>query len=105
MHDSFAALLRQPTARRYKQLRSQLLANAASGDFSISLDEVQQLIGQGDDSAEQAIADLLRVGLLSLRLHRLAGQCAIERGDQTRAELHRFTYDSLVDAIMATGNG
>jgi hypothetical protein len=104
MHDRFAALLRQPTARRYKQLRSQLLSGGSLGDFSLRLASYEQAITAGEDAAD-LLSDLLGEGLLSLRLHRVAGLCAADRGDARRAELHRFTYDALLAAIRATGNG
>ena len=106
MHDAFAALLRQPTARRYKQLRSQLLAAGLPGDFSLHLAEVERLMaGQVLAEAGALASELLSFGLLSLRLHRLGGQLALEHGQQQRAELHRFTYDALSAAILATGDG
>jgi hypothetical protein len=106
MHDAFAALLRQPTARRYKQLRSQLLAAGLPGDFSLRLAEVERLTAQQECVEATALAgELLSTGLLSLRLHRLGGQLALAQGQQERAELHRFTYDAVSAAILATGNG
>jgi len=106
MHDAFAALLRQPTARRYKQLRSQLLAAGLPGDFSLKLAEVERLMTEQHAVEAHALGtELLSTGLISLRLHRLCGQLALEQGDQKRAELHRFTYDALIAAILATGNG
>lgn len=106
MHDAFAALLRQPTARRYKQLRSQLLASESTGDFSLCLAELHAaLAGQHLAQASALLTELLPAGLLSLSLHRLGGQIALQQGDRERAELHRFTYDALSAAILATGNG
>lgn len=106
MHDAFAALLRQPTARRYKQLRTQLLASESLGEFSLCLAELQaDLEGQHLSQASALLAELLPAGLLSLSLHRLGGQLALQQGDRERAELHRFTYDALTSAILATGDG
>jgi hypothetical protein len=106
MHDAFAALLRQPTARRYKQLRSRLLSAGLPNDFSLRLAELERLLAAQEFIAARALADeLLSAGLLSLGLHRLSGQLALEQGQQARAELHRFTYDSLCVAILATGDG
>jgi hypothetical protein len=111
MHDSFAALLAQPSARRYKQLRSQLLASGESASFGLRfLQWEQQWCGENaGDAAEDllldSISELLREGLLSLRLHRLAGQAMLRCGNASRAELHRFTYDRLLQAIAATGKG
>jgi hypothetical protein len=106
MHDLFAALLRQPTTRRYKQLRSQLLADSSLGNLSLCLAEIEDCITNGElHHASDLVADLLPAGLLSLRLHRLGGELALTRGDQQRAELHRFTYHGLKTAILATGDG
>jgi hypothetical protein len=103
MHDSFAELLEQPTARRYKQLRSRLLASGALGNFSLALAELEETLDQA--ASQTHIAELLVPGLLSLRLHRLAGQFALQQCDHPRAELHRFTYDAIASAILATGSG
>jgi hypothetical protein len=82
MHDAFAALLRQPTARRYKQLRSQLLAAGLPSDFSLRLAEVERLTAEQECVEATALAgELLSTGLLSL------------------------TYDAVSAAILATGNG
>lgn len=106
MHDAFAALLRQPTARRYKQLRSQLLVEGLPSDFSLRLAQVERLAEQGEIvEARSRTTELSAAGLLSLRWHRLGGELAIEQGDRGRAELHRFTYDALIEAIAATGDG
>lgn len=106
MHDLFAALLNQPTARRYKQLRSLLLSHEPLGSFSLRLAEVQRRVEEGDAEAAGALAkEMFPAGLLSLRLHRLAGQAALDGADLKRAELHRFTYEALCSAILATGNG
>jgi hypothetical protein len=106
MHDAFAALLRQPTARRYKQLRSQILAEGVPGDFSLRLAQVERLLDQQvlSEAGEQ-LAEMSAAGLLSLRWHRLGGRLAIEQGQCERAQLHRFAYDAICDAIAATGDG
>jgi len=106
MHDAFAALLRQPTARRYKQLRSQILAGGVPGDFSLRLAEVERLFAQQEFDEANALAnELSAVGLLSLRWHRMGGEVAIQQDQRERAELHRFTYDAICQAISATGDG
>jgi len=106
MHDLFAALLREPGARRYKQLRSQLLASESLGDFSLRLAEFQQqLDGENFATASDLAAGMFPAGMLSLKLHRLAGRFALQREDHDRAKLHRFTYDAITCAILATGNG
>lgn len=106
MHDAFAALLHQPTARRYKQLRSQLLATVSLGDFSLCFAQLEEDL-QGQDLLQAAalLETLLPAGLLSLKLHRLGGLLALEQNQPERAELHRFAYDALRGAILATGDG
>jgi len=107
MHDGFAALLQQPTARRYKQLRSRLLAVGSPSDFSLQLAELKQAVASEDfDQATLRVAELLkREGLLSLQLHRLGGIAALKLEDRERAELHRFSFDAICDAIATTGCG
>lgn len=106
MHDAFAALLRQPTARRYKQLRSRLLAGGLPGDFSLQLAHIERLMEEGElAEAGQLLKELAAAGLLSLRWHRLGGTLAMLREDRDRAELHRFTYDAICEAIGLTGEG
>jgi hypothetical protein len=106
MHDAFAALLRQPTARRYKQLRSQILNQGVRDDFSLQLADAERILTEGElAEAADLIQGLASGGLLSLRWHRLGGQIAMQQGQPQRAELHRFTYDALCDAIAATGDG
>jgi hypothetical protein len=106
MHHSFAALLQQPTARRYKQLRAQLLGGDSLPTFSLQLAELERAVSHGDEEqAAHLLAELLPSGLLSLQLHRLGGLISLRRGDRERAELHRFTYDALREAIASTGEG
>src|SRR5436190_1007060 len=106
MHDAFAALLRQPTARRYKHLRSQLLAEGVPSDFSLQLAEAERLLAEGQIAeSSAAVRELSAGGLLSLRWHRLGGQLAMDQGERERAELHRFTYEAFIAAILATGDG
>lgn len=106
MHNSFAALLQQPTARRYKQLRCQLLAGDSLSAFSLQLAELDRCLSHGEaDAASAMVAELLPAGLLSLRLHRLGGMASLQCGNRDRAELHRFTFDALREAITLTGDG
>ena len=105
MHALFAALLEQPSARRYKQLRAKLLSGDSLGDFTLRLAELEQRLATNPDDWSTLLADLLGPGLLSLRLHRLGGQAALLRGDVERGMLHRFTYDTLAAAILTTGDG
>lgn len=106
MHDAFAALLRHPTARRYKHLRSQLLAEGMPCDFSLQLAQVERSMDEGElAEAMELLKELSSAGLLSLRWHRLGGEAAIQQDGRDRAELHRFTYDAICQAIGATGDG
>jgi hypothetical protein len=110
MHDSFAALLQQPSARRYKQLRTQLLAaqlpeGSSLVHLSLQLAELERVLSLEPRAAADLAASLLPAGLLSLKLHRLGGMASLACGDTARAELHRFTYDALCQAITATGDG
>jgi hypothetical protein len=106
MHDGFAALLRQPTARRYKQLRSSLLASGSHANCTLRFIEAEHCLHGGDFEALSAlVAQLLPEGLLSLRLHRLGAIAALQREDTERAQLHRFTFDALCEAVESTGHG
>ena len=116
MHELFAALLRQPSAKRYQRLRTQLLADRSLGDFSLRLTQLQQHLdgvhlnstASRDEHLNEASAlvdKLMSTGLVCLRLHRLGGLVALEQQQVERAELHRFAYDALTTAILATGNG
>ncbi len=105
MQALFAALLEQPGARRYQSLRTRLLTSNSLGDFSLRLAELEQQLETNPEQAQSLLTQLLGPGLLSLRLHRLGGQAALVRGDHERAQLHRFTFDALTEALLATGNG
>ena len=106
MHDSFAALLQNPTAQRYKRVRSQLLSTTSLGEFSLALAQLEESFTQGEfNTAVESVQALKLAGLLSMKYHRLAGMIAWESGDHARAGLHKFAYDSLRTAILATGSG
>jgi hypothetical protein len=115
MHELFAALLRQPTAKRYQRLRTQLLADRSLGEFSLRLTQLQNHLdaqfnnpesrGEQLGEASALLGYLMPAGLVSLRLHRLGGMLALEQQQAERAELHRFSYDAVTKAILATGNG
>lgn len=121
MHELFTALLRQPTAKRYQRLRTQLLADRSLGEFSLRLTQLQNHLdaahlnavdlngaesrGEQLGEANALLGYLMPVGLVSLQLHRLGGMLALEQQQAERAELHRFSYDAVTKAILATGNG
>jgi hypothetical protein len=87
-------------------LRSQLLVAGSHDDFSLRLAQLEQLISEGKlPQASERLNELASTGLLSLRWHRLGGALAMKRGDRDRAELHRFTYDAICEAVGLTGEG
>jgi hypothetical protein len=111
MQDLFAALLQSPTAQRYKRLRSEWLAAQALPEFALRLAELESLLSAECmtvsqlAAAQQLTRELQATGKLSLKWHRLAGALALQSGDTLRAELHKFAYEALVQALLATGKG
>ena len=106
MHDSFASLLKTPTAQRYKRARLLLLTTASLTDFSLALAQLEALLAANEFTlAQEQVRNLKSAGLLSLKWHRLAGMLALQLGDTNRAQLHKFTFEALRSAILATGQG
>lgn len=106
MHDGFAELLRQPTARRYKLLRSAFLESKFASDPVLALAQLAHSFAEGEfEELPQQVDELMPHAFLSLRLHRIGGMLAIQQNDLARAELHRFAFDAICQAILLTGNG
>jgi hypothetical protein len=106
MHDSFAALLQQPTALRYKRTRAQWLSIRKPQPLALEFAALARLIEQNDLTAALRLYESLQsMGVLTLKWHRLGGEIARLTGEVRRAELHRFAYDALSQAILSTGKG
>lgn len=111
MHDTFAAYIERPSIRRYKEVRRDVLACEGYAEFNQCLAHAEQLeLDNHIDDALHAYRSLMPLGVLSLRLHRVAGAAELRaselgRGDANRALLHRSVYAACCETILATGLG
>jgi hypothetical protein len=106
MHDLFAALLKQPNSLLYKKARAQWLLTRNSVDLTLQLAELNRMLQCELVAKAEGLANEMQpAGVLTLQWHRLVGEIARQKGDQQRAELHRFAYESIRSAILATGKG
>lgn len=111
MQEELQTFLEAPTARNYRRVRESLLEYVASLDAAPSLSpriiaELTELTLAEQFSAVLAQVDELQPAwALSPRVHYLAALAAEESGDQEGAELERFTFQSCLEGILATGDG
>jgi hypothetical protein len=110
MHEELQAFLEAPSARTYRCVREALLDEVASASpeaLSLTvLVELTELAATGEFAALLArTEELAPLWALSPRLHYLAAWAADELGDAETADLERFTFQTCLEGILATGHG
>lgn len=111
MQEELQTFLEAPTARTYRRVREALLEQLASCDTTPSLSprcltELTELAVAEQFTTLLDVADSLQPAwALSPRIHYLAAIAAEECGDEEVAELERFTFQSCLEGILATGDG
>jgi hypothetical protein len=106
MRDELEALVHQPTAKNYRQLRERLLSAGDPLAHLAQLDELTRLISfERWPAAARALDKMWVAGLLSPRMHYWAACVAEQRGDEEDADLERGLFQTVLAALLATGRG
>ncbi len=111
MQEELQTFLEAPSARTYRNVREALVEELATLGPSAPLSPVC-LIELAELAASNQFTTLLErvdelqpAWALSPRIHFLAAIAAEECGDIDVAELERFTFQSCLEGILATGDG
>lgn len=110
MHEELQTFLESPTARTYRRVREALLEEMAAGEVAATsgsaLAELADLAAAEDYAALLKLTDDLQPAwALSPRVHFYAALAAEALGESEIAEIERFTCQSCLDGILATGDG
>ena len=111
MQEELQTFLEGPTARTYRRVREALVEEIAALGTTASLSpiclvELAELAAQSQfTTLLERVDELQPAWALSPRIHFLAAVAAEECGDAGVAELERFTFQSCLEGILATGDG